>query len=146
MNHPDYTTSITVKKTPQEAFDAINQVSKWWTGEPGVEGSSEKIGDEFTYKHRAFHYTKQKVSELVPSKKVVWDVVESSINFVEDKNEWAGTQLIFEITPKGDQTEIHFMHKGLQPEVECYDACSGAWAGVINTTLRNFINTGKVEV
>ncbi len=42
----DFTVSITVDATPDEAFDGINDVAKWWT--ENVEGGSEKPGDEFT--------------------------------------------------------------------------------------------------
>jgi hypothetical protein len=38
MKQKDYSTSITVKATPQQAFESINSVSKWWT--ENLEGSS----------------------------------------------------------------------------------------------------------
>ena len=46
MNKQDYTASITVNATPQEAFEKINSVTKWWTGD--LKGSSQKLNDEFT--------------------------------------------------------------------------------------------------
>jgi len=34
--------------------------------------------------------------------------------------------VIFEITRKGDKTELRFTHVGLEPAYECYDVCSDA--------------------
>ena len=46
MEHQDYHTTITINQTANEAFTAINSVSKWWTEK--LEGSSEKLNDVFT--------------------------------------------------------------------------------------------------
>ena len=73
----DFTSTILVDQTPQEAFNAINNVRGWWTGEPGVEGDTDKLGNEFTYRYKDIHYSKQKVTELIPGKKVIWLVTDS---------------------------------------------------------------------
>ena len=126
-----------VDRTPKEAFDAITDVRGWWAGE--IEGSTVEQGDEFTYRYKDFHYSKQRLMEVVPNKKVVWLVTESSINFVQDKNEWKGTKIVFDISKKDDKTQIRFTHEGLIPEQECFDACSNAWTGYITDSLRNYI-------
>jgi Activator of Hsp90 ATPase homolog 1-like protein len=139
----NYTTTITVDQTPEEAFAAINNVRGWWTGDPGVEGSTDKLGDEFTYRYEDVHYSKQKITELVPGKKVVWLVSDARLNFAKDKTEWKGTEITFEISKKGNQTEIRFTHVGLVPQFECFDSCSDAWGSYINGSLRKLITTGK---
>jgi Activator of Hsp90 ATPase homolog 1-like protein len=139
----NYTTTITVDQTPEEAFAAINNVRGWWTGDPGVEGSTDKLGDEFTYRYEDVHYSKQKITELVPGKKVVWLVSDARLNFAKDKTEWKGTKITFEISKKGNQTEIRFTHVGLVPQFECFDSCSDAWGSYINGSLRKLITTGK---
>ena len=143
MKTSDFTATILVDKTPEEAFNAINNVRGWWTGEPGIEGSTDKLDDEFTYEYKPYHYSKQKITELIPGKKVVWLVTESHISFVEDKNEWTGTKIIFEIQKKGDKTEVRFTHAGLVPDIECYGSCSNAWGSYISGSLRNLIAKGK---
>jgi hypothetical protein len=143
MKTTDFTTTILVDQTPSEVFEAINNVRGWWTGEPGVEGSTDKLGDEFTYRYEPHHYSKQKITELIPGKKVVWNVTESSINFVEDKNEWTGTKITFDISKRDGKTEVRFTHMGLVPQIECYDGCSNAWGSYINNSLRNLINSSK---
>ena len=143
MNDQNYTTTFTVDQTPKDAFAAINNVRGWWTGDPGVEGSTEKLGDEFTYRYGDVHYSKQKITELIPGKKVVWLVLDANLNFTRDKSEWKGTKLIFDISTKGDKTEVRFTHQGLVPEFECFDSCSNAWGSYVNGSLKRLITRGK---
>ena len=141
MGSPNFTATFTVDQTPKEAFAAINNVRGWWSG--NIEGSTNKLGDEWTYRYKDMHYSKQKITELVPGKKVVWLVLDSFLSFVKDKKEWNGTKITFEIAKKGDKTEVRFTHKGLVPDIECYDDCSNAWGSYVNGSLRSLIIKGK---
>jgi hypothetical protein len=137
MSQHDFTTTITVDQSPREVFAAINDVRSWWTGE--IEGKSDALGAEFTYRYQSFHRSTQRITEWVPEKKVVWHVTESYLGFVKDKTEWNGTDIVFEIEPAGDRTLVRFTHKGLVPEVECYDRCKPAWTHYIADSLRERI-------
>jgi len=81
--------------------------------------------------------------EVIPWKKVVWLVTDSRLNFVENKSEWTGTKIIFEISQKNNRTEVRFTHEGLVPQYECFDSCSNAWSDIIRNGLRSLIITGK---
>lgn len=141
MNSRDYTCTIQVDSTTDQVFHAINDVRGWWAGE--IVGETVKVGAEFTYRYENFHVSKQRVTELVPDKRVAWLVLESALNFIEDKQEWNGTRIEFDIARKGKQTEIRFTHVGLNPDIECFEACSNAWGFLIKTSLRAFVETGK---
>ncbi len=141
MKAKSFTTSFAVDQSPQEVFDAINNVRGWWSGE--IEGSTDELGAEFSYRYKGLHRSTQKITELVPGKKVVWHVTDARLNFVKDKTEWNGTEIVFEIARKGDKTELRFTHVGLVPAFECYGGCSGAWGFYINDSLRSLITTGK---
>jgi hypothetical protein len=141
MNDQSLTTSFTVDQTPEEAFDAINNVRGWWSGE--IDGNTDKLGEVFTYRYKDVHRTTQKITEFVPGKRVVWHVTDAKLNFVKDKTEWNGTDIVFDIATKDGKTEVRFTHVGLVPAFECYGGCSGAWGFYINDSLRNLITTGK---
>jgi hypothetical protein len=96
MNDHSFTTAFTVDRAPKEAFAAVNNVRGWWSGKPGVEGSTNKLGDEFTCRYEDMHYSKQKVVVLIPGKKVTWRVVDAHLNFTKNKAEWKGTEITFE--------------------------------------------------
>jgi hypothetical protein len=141
MKNRDYHTSITVNATPQEAFKSINSVTKWWT--ENLEGSSQKLNDEFIVRFDDVHVSKQKLVEVIPDKKVVWLVTDSRLNFVKDKHEWTNTKISFEIAEKGGKTQIHFTHIGLVPVAECYNGCSNAWGQYIKGSLFKLLTEGK---
>lgn len=146
MNKKDYTTSIEVAQPPQVVVNCINDISKWWTKDVAyiTERKNANLNDEFSITHPGMHYSKHKVVEIFPNKKIVWLVTESKLDWLEkDKAEWTGTKMIFELTPNGDNTIIHFTHEGLGPEKECYARVAQAWDMVINEWLFNFIMMGK---
>jgi len=141
MKSQNLTFTFTVDQTPEEAFAAINNVREWWSG--NIDGATDKLGAEWSYRYKDIHYSKQRITEFVPGKRVVWLVVDSFLSFVEDKKEWNGTEIAFDIAKKGGQTEVTFTHRGLSPDVECFEGCSSAWGFIINTSLRNLIASGK---
>lgn len=141
MNKQDFTTSFLVDQTPKEVFEAINNVRGWWT--EGVYGNTEKLSDEFSVQFWNVHYSNQKLIEVVPHSKIVWLITKSKLTFIADESEWTGTQVVFDITKKGEGTEVRFTHIGLVPQGECYNDCSNAWNGYINNSLKNLITTGK---
>ena len=141
MNKQDFTATILLDQTPKEVFDAISNVRGWWSQE--IDGSTNRLGAEFKFHYKDLHFSTQKITEFVPGKKVVWHVLDSRINFVKDKTEWNGTDIVFEITAKNDKTELRFTHIGLIPAFECYGDCSGAWGFYVNDSLRSLIATGK---
>lgn len=140
MKNQDYTTRITVDATPREAFECINSVTKWWT--ENLEGRSQKPEDEFTVRFGTTWKT-FKITEVVPDKKVVWQVKDCYMPWNNDKTEWTGTKISFEITEENHKTQIRFTHIGLIPAMECFGACSNAWAEYIQESLLLLVNTGK---
>ncbi|HEX3087040.1 MAG TPA: SDR family NAD(P)-dependent oxidoreductase [Ilumatobacteraceae bacterium] len=138
-----FTTSFTVEQSPQEVFAAINNVREWWTGD--IEGNTSKLGDEFTYRYEDIHRSTQKIIESIPDERIVWHVEDAYLSFADDKTEWIGTDITFEIAPQHDRTEVRFTHVGLVPQFECFDNCSNAWGFYINGSLRSLITTGRAS-
>ncbi len=143
MKNHSFTAAFSVDQTSDEAFNAINNVRGWWSGE--IEGDTDKLGVEFTYRYKDIHRSKQKITEFIPGKKVVWHVLESQLSFVRDKSEWNDTDIVFEISETEGKTEVRFTHVGLVPQYECFGSCSNAWGTLVNGNLRKLITTGKVQ-
>lgn len=125
-----FTYSFNSIKTPSEIFELLLYVKKWWIGfhKEIINGKSERIGDEFSFSaEEGIHYSKQRLIELEPGKKIVWLVTESNLSFLSDPYEWNNTKISFEITQGENESKITFSHEGLTPQVECYNACSSAW-------------------
>jgi hypothetical protein len=141
VKNPSFTTTISVDQNPEETFAAINDVRGWWSGE--IEGNTNKLGAEFTYRYKDVHRSQQKITEFVPGKRVVWQVLDSQLSFVKDQSEWTGTEIVFEISEKSGKTEVRFTHADLVPEYECFDSCSNAWGTLVNDNLRMLIATGE---
>lgn len=143
MKTADYTSTLLVDESPKEAFKAITNIRGWWSEE--IEGITDKLNEEFFYHYKDIHLSKMKLVELVPEQKVAWLVLDNSFNFIEDKSEWVGTKLIFEISKEGDKTKVKFTHEGLVPQDECFEVCNEAWTNYIQNSLRKLITTGKGE-
>lgn len=141
MTATDFTTTILVDNSAAEVFNAINNVRGWWSEE--IEGTTDKVNEVWNYHYQDVHRCKIKITELVPDKKVVWQVMDNYFSFTEDKEEWKGNKIVFDITAKRDQTHLTFTQVGLVPEYECFDICENAWNTYIQKSLFSLITTGK---
>lgn len=141
MKNKNFTTTILVDQSPQEVFNAINNVRAWWS--ENIEGHTDNLNDEFIYQYKDVHVCKMKIIESITAKKVVWLVLENQFNFTADKNEWKGNQVVFEISEKDGKTQLEFTQAGLVPEYECYQVCRDAWNSYIQGSLKNLITSGK---
>jgi uncharacterized protein YndB with AHSA1/START domain len=140
MSDNSLTIEIAVPNTPEEVFAAVTNVGKWWS--EGIEGETTDVGGEFTFTDYNDLWCRFRLTEVTPAQRMVWSVVDSRLDFVEDHTEWTGTQVIFDITPATGGTRLRFTHQGLRPTVECYDACSRGWDFYINRSLPEFLATG----
>ena len=136
----NFSTSFNVDETPEKVFAAVINVRQWWSGD--IEGDTDSLGAVFTYRYKDMHRSTQRVTELVPDRKIVWEISNSYLSFVKDTSEWDGSKVVFEISENGGKTELRFTHVGLTPEGECYEDCSTAWSFYVNNSLRSLITTG----
>jgi hypothetical protein len=132
-----FSTRITIMISPGDALKKISEVAGWW----GVsfEGSAEKKGDQFIIKmgpEAWFNYT---VSEFIPGKKVVWHVDDCYMPWYEDKHEWKGHDMVFDV---GGNTLV-FTHVGLVAGIACFKDCVPGWTHWITKSLASYFETGK---
>jgi hypothetical protein len=131
-----FSTKITIAISPEAALQKISEVANWW----GVsfEGSAEKQGDRFVVKmgpEAWFNYT---VTELT-GEKAVWHVDDCYMPWYEDKYEWKGHDMIFEI----EGSSLTFTHVGLVAGIACFKDCVPGWTHWITRSLTSYFETGK---
>lgn len=127
----NFTMTLLVDQSPEQVFNAVQNVRGWWQGfySEEINGESKSLNDEFTFRAGdGAHFTRQKLVDSVPGKRIEWLVTESKLTFIQEQDEWKGTTFGFDISENAGKTKVVFTHHGLTPEVECYDACSTAWS------------------
>ena len=134
----DFTVKISSDRTPEHVFKTVQDVRSWWSGLYSEEftGETKELNDEFSFRAGdGAHYSRQKLIEVIPNQRIVWLITEGELSFIEEKDEWVGTKVIFDISEKDGKTELTFTHQGLTPETACYDSCSRGWSMYLQDKL-----------
>ncbi|MBX3577332.1 MAG: SRPBCC domain-containing protein [Rhizobiaceae bacterium] len=141
MTPTDLSLTISTARPPHACFAAINDPRAWWGRD--IAGRTDRLGEAWTYRYKDLHFSRQKVVELVPFRRIAWLVTDATMSFLTDTAEWAGTTIVFDLEPAGTGTDIRFAHLGLRPGIECFDICSNAWTGLIGGSLKGLIEDGR---
>jgi len=142
MADKNFQLSFTTTKNAHQVYNQLLDVKNWWSGlyNETISGESSKLNDEFTFSAGGgAHFSKQKLIELIPDKKIKWEVKESNLSFLTQTNEWTNTKICFDIEQLKTKTKVTFTHEGLVPQIECYGGCSGAWTKYLEN-LKNEMN------
>jgi hypothetical protein len=141
MEDNNFNAGISINISATEAIKKISNVPEWW----GVTftGNAENKNDEFVIKMGGESFFNITVAELIPGKKIIWNISDCYMPWYADKKEWADTRLIFDLTEDGNNTALMFTHEGLTPDIECYNDCAPGWTHWIKTSLFSYLTTGK---
>jgi uncharacterized protein YndB with AHSA1/START domain len=126
---------VGVKATVAEVYAAITSVeglAGWWTTQTVGEGNELGGVLRFTFVPGGFD---MKVIELVPDKRVQWEVVEGP-------DEWVGTQVIWDLAQVDEWAIINFKHEGWKEPVEFMAHCTTKWASYL-LSLKSLVETGQ---
>ncbi|MGV9784908.1 SRPBCC family protein [Nocardia farcinica] len=153
MPNTEYlTATMSVRRTPAEVFAAVTNVRGWWN--ENIIGATAAPGDEFVFtddiryagetakEKSGIRFARFRLTEVVPGARMVWQVVDSCLTFVDDRTEWTDTTVVFDLTATAEGTTLHFTHEGLTAESECFEACSRGWTFYITKSLPQLIGTG----
>ncbi len=134
---PDYAAHLTIQapiETAYAALASVDGIRGWWT--PATDGSAGP-GGEFRVEFAGHEiYKVARVEESVRPASVRWAVVDCKLE------DWIGTTISFELTQAGpDATELRFVHRGLQPALECFESCEAGWNFYLRS-LASYAETG----
>ncbi|MGC7101112.1 SRPBCC family protein [Amycolatopsis lurida] len=154
MPNTEYlTATMTIDKTPEEVFAAITDVRGWWS--ENLIGDTTALHDEFVFTDdieyagetarakKGIRFARFQLTEVVPGRRMVWRVVDADLTFIDDRDEWTGTSVVFDLTADERGTTLHFTHEGLTAaKSACFEACSRGWTFYITQSLPKLITTG----
>ena len=141
MSQQDYHCEITANVNAKEAFESISKgIPEWWT--PNFEGGSQNVDDLFTIRFPTT-FVDFEVTEIVPARKIVWQVNDCYFAWLKDKTEWTDPRVVWEFLPQNESTKISMTHIGLVPEIECYRNCVRGWDFFVKQSLRKLLTEGQ---
>jgi hypothetical protein len=140
MRKTIYTVTIEVEKSPHEVFNHVTDLSRWWPED--YEGGALKLNEEFVLKTGDSHYSRNKVIEFLPDKKVGWLTIQSIRK--TDNFDWSGTKMIFELIPKDYSTLVQFTYDGVVLDNE-YDRLVQICDLTVKEKFYDFIVKGKAK-
>ncbi|HEV8504795.1 MAG TPA: SRPBCC family protein [Chitinophagaceae bacterium] len=144
MHNQPITVTMEVNRSPQDVFAKILDIPTWWTTD--FSGNNLKIGDEFIIHHPGEHFSRQRVVELEPGKRIVWLVTESDLPWLKiDQQEWTNTKMVFDLSETQHGTNVRYVHEGLTPDKEGYERVSEGWNMVIKERLFNALKPQDMQ-
>ena len=123
-----------VSSSPDDVYAALTTLeglSGWWARD--TTGNTE-VGGVIAFRFGPGGFD-MKVVELVPGKRVLWEVVDGP-------QEWVGTHVSFDLRQDGDYTIVLFEHRGWAEPVEFMYHCSTKWATFL-LSLKQLVETGR---
>lgn len=140
----NYFRQLIVPVNVSTVYQALTkEIGMWWT-QP--EGDAHKIGDTpiFRFDDDLTHW-KMKVINLIPDKLVQWECVDAHhiTSNLSVTDEWLGTKLQWDLKSLNGQTEISFLHEGLNSNLECFDMCVQGWDFFFVDKLNGYLTSPK---
>ena len=145
MIDDNYKRIITVDASPEDAYLALTTgYANWWTP---CDREFNEVGDriKFTFPPNVSHWTFE-ARILKPNRIVELRCVEAYHKITDkpdaSETEWLGSTVLWKIKSHAEQTNIHFTHYGLTPELDCYDVCESGWDMFFVESLKSYLDTG----
>lgn len=136
----DFTQQFELDCAPLRAYQGLTEeIPQWWS--ELFEGRATSLGDRFTVRFGESIFKTMEVAGLKTGQRVAWKVVDSIIDIPEldRKTEWIGTSILWDIRALGNKTGLTLTHKGLNPEVECYDICRVGWGNFTHSLIDHLL-------
>ena len=127
---------LMIKAPTARVYQALieqKSLAGWWTKYARCEARLGSIA-EFDLEGGQIKL-RLKILKLLPGRAVVW-------HCLAGPSEWIGTQINFDLLPKGEQTQLNFSHRGWRGMAASLPHYNFEWARYL-LSLRAFIEKGK---
>ncbi len=124
---------VGIVAAPAEVYDALTTVdglAGWWTEDTAGDAAVGGVL-RFRFPPGGFDLT---VTELVPAKRVGWEVIDGP-------EEWVGTTVTWDLKQEDEYTIVLFAHEGWREQVEFMNHCTTKWASYL-MSLKALVETG----
>ena len=121
---------VGINATPEKVFEALSTIEglrHWWIVETTGDAKKGGLID--------FGFCEMKVVESEPKKFVHWKCTRGP-------DEWVGTEVIFQLKWKDEQTFVIFKHTNWKEPVEFMHHCSTKWA-IFLLSLRDWLERSE---
>jgi uncharacterized protein YndB with AHSA1/START domain len=143
METKNYHSSVVMQAPAEEVYQALTlEMPKWWSAD--FSGSAKAKGDVFTVRFGNTFMTME-IEEVVTNERIIWrciDTYQDHSTVQNNKTEWIGTRVIWEISNESNSTRLSITHEGLTPEFECYGICEQGWNFYLSSVY-DLVTTGK---
>ena len=132
---PDIIHKLAIHAKPGTVYanlTSIEGLAGWWT--PDTSGKTE-VGGVLRFGFGPEYFKEMKVVSLQPGKKVVWECLKAT-------SEWVGTRLEFDFGPDGEKTTLVFSHSNWGSYTPMFAQCSYDWAMFLKS-LKQLCEKGK---
>ena len=145
MTNSDYHRTLDVNASPQKAYEAVTTgFENWWTSSCTP---LARIGDIaiFKFPPKDSSWTFRPIT-LKPNTLVEHECV--GANHLHDglpvsiRTEWLGSVMQFDIEENKSGSRIIFTHRGLKPNLDCYEICEAGWDFFFMDSLKSYLNSG----
>jgi uncharacterized protein YndB with AHSA1/START domain len=135
---PHYARRLAFRAAPERVYAAVataEGLRGWWTTR--VSGSDAPGGELRMEFPGATDRIVMRVDALDPPTLVRWTALEHS-SFAD----WSGTEVRFDLFPRGGSCELGFLHEGLTREAPCWDVCQPGWDHFL-ASLVAYVDEGR---
>jgi len=116
---------IEVQAPPDKVYEALTTqggLRGWWTADSVAEPRVGSVA-EFGFYNRA-NLFQMRIDELQPSRRVVWTCLGRP-------DEWKGTSVVWELTPKDSGTDVRFAQSGWRSTEGAFALVNSTWGALM---------------
>ncbi|HEY4306327.1 MAG TPA: SRPBCC domain-containing protein [Gemmatimonadaceae bacterium] len=132
---PDILHQVGIKAPLGDVYRALatrDGLAQWWTVDTRGESA---VGSVVQFRFGEKGGFDMNVTELDPSKRVLWKVVDGP-------EEWVGTTIRWDLRQEDEWVKVLFKHQDWREPVEFMHHCSTKWATFL-MSLKSLLETGN---